>query len=153
MIGKEKLEAYLHQNIPLSQAIGIQVVSLSHREVTLSAPFSNNINHKKTVFGGSLHAVATLTCWSLIHVNLEELHPLDIVITTSTIHYLLPVTSDFEAQCQIPEESVWQRFIAMTRSKGKGRISLKAAIYQDGKLAVDYEGTFAAIKKIGSLQI
>ncbi len=144
---KDNLEKYLHQNIPLSRALGIEILSASPQEMIVGAPFSNNINHKKTVFGGSLHAVATLACWSLIYVNLEELQPLDIVITSSKIDYLLPVTSDFKAHCQIPEENAWKRFITMLRLKGKGRVSLQAMIYQNDRVAVYYEGTFAAIKR------
>ena len=147
MVQKKYLEDYLLLHIPLSQAIGICVASASPQEVTLWAPFSNNINHKKTIFGGSLHAVAILACWSLIHINLEDLNPLDIVITSSTIHYLLPVTSDFKAQCVLPEESAWHRFISMLRLKGKARVILQAKIYQNEKLAVTYEGIFAAIKR------
>ena len=147
MINKESLEAYLHQHIPLSQALGIEIDILSPQEVILKAPFSKNINHKKTVFGGSLHAVATLACWSLLHINLENFPSTDIVIANSKIEYRLPVISDFKAQCKLPEESIWQRFISMLRLKGKGRISLQATIYQDESLAVSYEGTFAAIKR------
>src|SRR5215204_6245420 len=100
-MNKEETEHYLHQHIPISQAMGIQVETASPSTVILYAPFLNNINHKKTAFGGSLHAVATLACWSLLHLHLERLDPLDLVITQSKVNYLLPVTSDFRAQCQI----------------------------------------------------
>ena len=55
------LEKYLHKHIPISSAMGVKVDVASSERVVLSAPFLNNINHKQTVFGGSLHAVATLT--------------------------------------------------------------------------------------------
>jgi thioesterase domain-containing protein len=144
---KKEIEKYLHQYIPISYAMGIQVISASFQEVTLFAPFTNNINHKKTVFGGSLHAVATLACWSLLHLNLQDLNPLDLVITHSNVKYLFPVTTDFQAQCQIPEREVWQRFLKILTLKGKSRIDLQAKIFQNEQLAVDYQGTFAAIKK------
>lgn len=143
----KELENYLHQHIPISQAIGIQVEFASQSEIILYAPFSNNINHKKTVFGGSLHAVATLACWSLLHSNLIDAAPLDLVITQSKVDYLLPVTSDFKARCKMPEETTWQRFITMLLLKGKARIELHAKIYQNEKLALDYQGTFAALKR------
>jgi thioesterase domain-containing protein len=147
MLHKEELEIYLHRNIPLTQAIGIHIESASLQEITLTAPFLNNINHKKTVFGGSLHAVATLACWSLIYMNVVNLKPVEIVITSSTIDYLLPVTSDFKAQCLLPEDSTWKRFLSTLHHKNKARVSLKATIYQDEKLAVDYIGVFAAFKR------
>jgi thioesterase domain-containing protein len=147
MIYQQILEDYIRQNIPISVSMGIQVESASPNEVTLSAPFLNNVNHKKTVFGGSLHAVATLACWGLLHLNLKNLNPIEIVITHSHVDYLTPVVSDFIVQGLFPEEAVWNRFIEMLHSKGKGRIQLEAKIYQGEKLAVDYKGTFAALKR------
>ena len=147
MIKETDLEIYMHQNIPLSQALGIHVDSATPQKVVLTAPFSKNINHKKTVFGGSLHAVATLACWSLIYCNLENLQTFDIVITSSTVQYLKPITCDFTVICEKPEDTKWNRFISALSQKEKGRIALRATISQDGKLAVEYEGTFAAIKR------
>lgn len=142
------LQCYLYEHIPLSEAIGIKVELASLEKVILSAPFANNINHKKTVFGGSLHAVATLACWSLLHLNLknEENQHLQIVITKSDVSYHAPVDADFKAECVRPDPDVWQRFMKMLRSKGKARIELSAKIYHQEHLCVDYIGVFAALK-------
>lgn len=141
------LEKYLHKHIPISSAIGVKVDVASSERVVLSAPFLNNINHKQTVFGGSLHAVATLTCWSLLHVNLIELFndPIQIVIASSEINYLTPVTSDFKAECLHPQINAWDRFITVLRKKGKARLQLSARISENGQLCVDYAGIFVAI--------
>lgn len=146
MIEKKYLEEYIHKNIPLTQSIGITIEAASTQRVVLAAPFLPNINHKKTVFGGSLHALATMACWSLLHLNLNELAPNEIVITQSNVAYLFPVTGDFKAECALPEDLVWKRFLAALQSKGKGRVELEAKIFQGDKLAVDYKGTFAAIR-------
>lgn len=138
------IEKYLYQNIPISQAMGIKVEHASKDRIVLSAPFLNNINHKKTVFGGSLHAVATLACWCLLYVNLDE--TVQIVITKSEVSYLLPVDDQFFVECLMPEEIVWQRFVKTLHAKGKARIHLSAQILHHGKLSVDYKGTFAALK-------
>lgn len=142
------LQNYLLQNIPISSAMGIQVEKASPQQIILSAPLSNNINHKKTVFGGSLHAVATLACWSLIHVNLSQLclDDFQIVITNSEIAYLAPVASDFKAECHMIEPSLWNRFVKMLQKKGKSRLTLQAKIWQGTQLCVDYSGVFAAIE-------
>lgn len=148
-MGEEKieLEKYLHKNIPISKAMGIEVFTASKDKVILKAPFAKNINHKKTVFGGSLHAVATLSCWCWLHLHLKTLNPLDIVITNSNVDYRAPVVADFEARCMQPEEDAWRQFTAMLQAKGKARIVLHAEIVQSGKLAVAFTGTFAAIKR------
>lgn len=146
----EFLEQYLWENIPISSAMGIRVDTASADRVVLKAPLSNNINHKKTVFGGSLHAVATLACWSLLYVNLEELcgKKAHIVIANSEIAYLAPVVSDFTAECTMPEASEWERFVKILQKRGKARIKLCAKIFHEGQLCVDYSGTFAALAQV-----
>ena len=140
------LESYLYQNIPLSKAMGIKIHHESADKVILFAPFANNINHKKTVFGGSLHAAATLACWCLLYLNVHD-PSLQIVITKSEIDYLAPVDSDFTVECLMPEKSIWERFMQMLQSKGKARILLAAKIMHNDKLAVDYQGVFAVLKQ------
>ncbi len=148
-LSKEKAaEEYLFQHIPISQALGVSVEHASSHKIVLRAPLANNINHKKTAFGGSLHAVTTLTCWTLLHVNLASLfgEQVQIVITHSDTSYLAPVVSDFLAECEMPEDATWQRFLKMLQLKGKARIGLTARIYQEGTLSVDYQAVFAAIR-------
>ncbi len=147
---EQELEAYLYHQIPLTQAIGIRVEQAALDKVILFAPLANNINHKHTAFGGSLHAVATLACWSLLYVNLQAIHhdPAQIVITRSEIDYLHPVDTDFRAECVMPNEIIWNRFIQILRLKGRARLSLSAKIYQQNRLCVDYQGVFAALKTI-----
>ena len=66
------LENYIHQQIPISAAMGIRVTRADSRAVELSAPLAPNINHRETVFGGSAAAVATLAAWTLVLVRLRE---------------------------------------------------------------------------------
>lgn len=145
---EKQIETYLHSHIPISRAMGIAVEHASTQKVILCAPFANNINHKKTIFGGSLHAVATLACWTLLYVNLKELHPehVQIVITKSEVDYQAPIDADFKSICLSPDEAVWQRFLKMLRAKGKSRIALSAKIHHNDRVCVDYRAEFAAIK-------
>ncbi|MBA2728284.1 MAG: YiiD C-terminal domain-containing protein [Parachlamydiaceae bacterium] len=145
------LENYLWHQIPISSAMGVQVELATPTRVVIKAPLSNNINHKQTVFGGSLHAVATLACWSLLQVNLLQLKHdnVQIVIASSEIKYLAPVTTDFKAECSMPETSDWKKFIKMLEKKGKARLQLTAHIYQQNQLCVDFSGVFVAIRKNG----
>ncbi len=145
---EKKLQEYLHTHIPISQAMGVEVQNASLEKVILFAPFSKNINHKETVFGGSLHAVATLACWSLLYVNIEHdiKDHIHIVITHSDVSYLAPVDTNFTAECCLPEKTQWDRFLKILRAKGKARVQLSATIYNKNRLAVEYQATFAAIR-------
>lgn len=144
------LEKYLHQRIPASLTLGIRVLEATKQKVVLNAPIALNINHKKTVFGGSLQSVATLSCWCLLFINIEstalkETLQTEIVISESNIKYLAPVTGDFSAKCSIEDIAALERFKITLTKRGMARINLHAIIHQDGRLAVDYHGTFVGI--------
>jgi len=145
IILERDLEEYVLEHIPISAAMGVKVETASPQTIILRASFANNINHKKTVFGGSLHAVATLACWSLLHVNLME-EATQIVIASSEVKYLAPVLQDFKAECNRPDKETWEYFLKTLTKKRKARIGLQAQIFQEGKLCVDYSGIFVAIK-------
>lgn len=146
MIEKNLLQTYLFDHIPISQALGVEIETISDNEIIIAAPFLNNINHKMTVFGGSLHAVATLACWCFMYKQLIHLlGKIEIVISHSEVDYLLPVTSDFKAICSKPDEKAWDVFYKTFSKKGMARIKLNAKIYQNEELAVDYQGTFVVL--------
>lgn len=145
---QKKFQEFLLKSIPIAKAMGISVEHISSTAVSLRAPIANNVNHKNTVFGGSLHSVATLACWSWFHLKLEQAmsQAVPIVIVNSEISYLKPVTSDFVAECKMPDSRDWETFLRTFQKKGKGRLKLNASIFQGNQLCVEYSGTFAAIK-------
>lgn len=141
-----ELQQYFYEQIPLTEHIGVEVVEASSARVLLSAPLQGNTNHKSTVFGGSLHSLATLACWGLVKLCLEK-HSLsgDIVIAGSEVRYLSPVTGKFYAECRCSDAERIERFVAAFVKYGKARIGLDAMVLQDDMLKVAYHGTFAAI--------
>lgn len=140
-------EQYLHSHIPISAAMGVKAIVAERDRVVLRAPLAANINHKSTAFGGSLQALATLSCWTLLHLNLRHTAKAgEIVITSSNINYIRPVTKDFEAEASLPEGNRWPVFLKTFDRRGKARIQLTASIMEDDELAIDYTGSFAALK-------
>lgn len=149
MTDENIIQKYITEHIPISKAIGIKLELISDDEVIISAPFLNNVNHKMTVFGGSLHAVATLACWSLVYKNLIDiLGKIEIVISHSEVDYLVPVDNDFKAICKKPDIAIWEHFNKILNKKRKSRIILNAKIFQGDNVAVNYKGTFVVLKKL-----
>jgi len=142
-IDKFALEKILVEEIPITTAIGINVSDISNNTVILTAPLSNNINHKHTAFGGSLYSVAVLAGWSLLYVQLNELELAShIVIQEGNMKYLHPVKDEISACANLPSNENFQRFIRMYNKKGLSRIQLKVAIHQGNKLAAELTGTY-----------
>src|ERR1700748_1448519 len=106
-----EVEAYLHSNIHLSAAMGVQVKVATPERVLLYAPLGPNINHHRTVFGGSGVVLATLSAWTLLHLRLQQARVVaQLVIQRSSMEYERPIPGDFEAVCGFADESAWQKF-------------------------------------------
>ena len=98
----QALQAYLHDHIPLSRAMAVQVVSIADDAVVLGAPLAPNINHRDTVFGGSASAVAILSAWCLLHLRLTAAGQASrVVIQRNSMDYLAPIAGDFTARARI----------------------------------------------------
>ena len=100
-----ELTAYLRTNIPLTIAMDVSAVRVEPDTVVLEAPLAPNINHRKTVFGGSASALGILAAWSLVHLRLAETkleHRL--VIQRNTMSYDAPIEGTFTATARTPKE-------------------------------------------------
>ena len=139
-----ELETRLHREIPLAAAMQVRVLAISSIESLLAAPLAPNINHKSTAFGGSLHSVAVLACWSLVTWRLQDEDVGYIVIQDSRIEYLKPVDSDFEARAvwaSTEEEAAFQKTLVR---RGLARAKLRAEILCRGEICATLEGSFVA---------
>ena len=141
-----ELTAFLHGKIPLTRAMGVQVVECAER-VVLTAPLAPNVNHLGTAFGGSLHALPTLACYCALWMILRDAG-LDghVVVKRSSASYREPVTGDFRAVCLRPAPALAADFLADVRRHKKARLDL-AAIVEGArdKPAVEFSGSFVAL--------
>ena len=136
------LEHTLHDEIPLSQAMGIRVAAYDGASLKLAAPLAPNTNHKSTAFGGSLYSLAVLCGWGMLHLKLAEagLHK-HIVIQESNIRYLLPVVQDMQAECRLDDLAL-KRFLRTLHKHDRARLSLEVEIKQDDLTAVEFSGRY-----------
>jgi thioesterase domain-containing protein len=140
------LEQYLHRHIPISAAMGITVTAASPAVVELRAALAPNLNHRSTAFGGSVASLAVLAGWSLLRIGLDEVEPIpQIVIQRSTVEYVMPIQSDYDAICCRPSHDTWQRFMQALTRRGRGRLRLRADVNCEGEPAGHLTGEFVAM--------
>jgi thioesterase domain-containing protein len=140
------LEQYLHKHIPLSRAMQVSVVETAADSVTLVAPIEPNINHRGTVFGGSISAVAILAAWSLLHTRLRHAGvEARLVIQRNTVHYDAPIEGPFTATASVPAEGGWDTFLRTFARRGKARIAVSSVLEVGGLVAARFEGHFVAL--------
>jgi thioesterase domain-containing protein len=141
------LEAFLHEKIPLTKAMGLHVAESNAQRLVLEAPLANNKNHLGTAFGGSLHALPTLACYAALWTLLREAG-IDghVVVKRSEAAYRAPVTGTLRAVCLRPSGAVAEEFISDLRRHKKARMELTAIVEgANGKSAVEFSGSFVAV--------
>jgi len=143
----KSLEAFLHEKIPLTKAMGLHVAESNARRLVLEAPLDRNVNHLGTAFGGSLHALPTLACyaglWTLLREAGIDGH---VVVKRSQAHYRSPVTGTLRAVCVRPPAALVKEFILDLQRHRKARMELAAVVEGgDGKPAVEFSGSFVAV--------
>lgn len=140
------VEAYLHEHIPLSAALGARVLAADPSGVTLSAPLEPNLNHRQTGFGGSISALSILAGWTFLHVTVRpQVAGGNIVIQRSEIEFLRPVASSFEALCLPPDGPAWQGFLDSLTRKRRGRIRLGVRVVAAGELVALFRGQYVVV--------
>lgn len=141
-----ELEQVLHHDIPLTRQMGIRVIDWQNHRLRLHLPLAPNVNHKSTLFGGSLYCGAVLAGWGWLHLRLREAGIDDghIVIQDGQISYPLPVREDAIAVCDAPDVAQWDRFITTYQRRGRARLELPTRIHaQDNdESAVKFTGQF-----------
>ncbi len=145
-----ELQAYLHREIPVSEAMGVVVMEPGPERVVLEAPLAPNTNHRSTAFGGSVSTLATLAGWALIHRRLREAgNPAQVVIQSGATEYLLPVHTGFRATCHGVDEAEWRRLVRTLERSGMGRARVHVEVEAEGEVVVRFEGAYVALRPSG----
>ncbi|RRV03913.1 thioesterase [Pseudomonas sp. v388] len=146
----QALEQVLHRDIPLTREMGVRVIDWQQHRLRLHLPLAPNVNHKSTLFGGSLYCGAVLAGWGWLHLRLREAGIEDghIVIQDGQISYPLPVRGDAIALCDAPDAAQWNKFITTYQRRGRARLILQTRITaQDSDAdAVRFTGQFVLHK-------
>ena len=136
------LEKVLHEQIPITSRMGIEVTDFDGIRLTLRADFGCNTNVHGTAFAGSLYSLAVLSGWGLLYLKLGEdnMHP-KIVVHEGSIKYKAEVVGMIEASCvSVPVE--YDRFKKELQSRSKARIQLTSSILSGDHVAVLYSGEY-----------
>jgi len=146
----DEITAYLHQHIPLSRHLGAAVEAYDGASLRLGAPLAPNLNHRSTAFGGSLSALAILSGWTLLHLNLRERAiECRLVIQRSSFDFQEPVDGDFTVTSTLPEAAAWERFLATLARHDRARVTVAGTARCASGVGGRHEGTYVALRSGG----
>jgi len=142
----QEVTRYLHEQMPLTAAMGVVVTQAEDGLTRLIAPLGPNLNHQQTAFGGSIAALGITAGWVYLHTRLqrEGLAP-RLIIQKSQVEYLAPIAGELEACCAAPPQEEWDAFVSMLRKRGRARISRPAQIQCQGRISAIHQGSYVAI--------
>lgn len=125
--------------------MGVSVQAATTDTVILFAPLEPNINHKRTVFGGSASAATILAAWSLLYLRLvEEGHDCEIVIQSNDMAYDRPIIEAFTATSSLADSSVLPMFLKTLVRREHARIEVQSALACKGVIVGRLKGSFVA---------
>lgn len=145
-MNNKELEKYLHDHIPLSKAMEVEVRNASSENVVLFAPLAPNINHRDTVFGGSASAIAILSAWCLLFVRLKrQAQSGRIIIRRNSMLYEKPISGGFTAIAQSPDEKAWLKVVDALKRNRMARVAVISILECDGQTVGKLEGEFVVL--------
>ena len=136
-------EKFLHEQIPITRAMGVRVVAYDAEGFAVEAPVALNSNHLRTAFGGSINAVATLAAYGFLWLELNDAAA-HVVVAESSIRFLRPVREMIRATCLRPAANDLAAFRRAFAEKGKARIDLRVNVTEAGETAAEFQGIFVA---------
>ncbi|WP_020407912.1 YiiD C-terminal domain-containing protein [Hahella ganghwensis] len=140
----ELLQNTFYSDIPITQAMKLQVLKYDGMSLTLRAPLPPNRNDKGTAFGGSLYSTAVLAGWGLIYLMTKERNlQADIMIHESHSRFIAPVTSDITATCGFDSEEQIEKALKLFHRRGLARFQLNTRINAGMSDAMTFEGSYA----------
>lgn len=138
-----EIERYLHQEIPITRAMGARVESCDEEKLVLTAPLEPNHNHLGTAFGGSLNTLAMLAGYVLVWLEVQD-HGCHVVVRDAAIRFRKPVTGTLRACGRRPDAATARAFREEFAREGRARLRLEVSIAEDGETAVEFAGTYVA---------
>ncbi len=143
----DEITAYVHQHIPITASLRARIEWYDGDSVRVSAPLAPNLNHTGTVFGGSLSAVAILSGWVLLHLQLQDRGiAARVVIQRTALEFEAPVDGDFTATATLPQAPAWDRFLATLSRHRSARVTVASSLACASGVGGRHEGTYVATR-------
>jgi thioesterase domain-containing protein len=137
---------YAHEHIPITKQMGIMVLAVDDAQISLLAPHAPNINHRETIFGGSISSLGILAGWALLWAKLQaEETPNRLVIQSSSTNFIKPATDAIVASCTC-DRAHWQTFYTTLKRHGKARITLNAKTRCGETIVATHTGQYVAMR-------
>ncbi len=152
----EDLQRYIAEHIPIVARNGFRIDAGPEGPSVLGT-YRDHINHRNSVFGGSLSNALILASWAAVRTLVVNrgLTGATVVIQSQTVDFLKPVVRDFRARASALGERETTRFFALLDRFGKGRLIVDAVVthQDDSEELARFRGEFVVvIPRVGDVE-
>ena len=140
----DELQKKLHNEIPLTKLMNINIKEYNEKELITTAPLNININDKGTAFGGSLSTMTIISSWSLCWLISKELgfNSKNIVVIKNENSYKKPVTKDIVCYTQKPSQQEIATLKEKLQTKKSASIKINSIIIENNETCVEFQGYY-----------
>lgn len=138
------LENKLHNEIPLTKFMDLEITKYDEKELITIAPLNKNINDKGTAFGGSLATLTIISGWSICWLISKELeiNSENIVVIKNEHSYRKPVTKELICHTKRPTKYEIENLKNKLLLKKSASIKISSQIIEDDEICVDFTGYY-----------
>ena len=138
----------LHSELPLTNAMGVELTAWDGSTVQLTAPLAPHVNHTATAFGGSIASLAILPGYTPLFLVLRDRALLaHILIQKSALDFVRPIDTTFTAIATLPAAAELDAFLTTLQQKRRSRITMDSRILTKDMLAATHTGLYVAIRQ------
>ena len=140
----DELQEKLHNEIPLTKVMNINIKNYNDKELITTAPLDININDKGTAFGGSLSTMTIISSWSMCWLISKELgfDSKNIVIIKNENSYKKPVTKEIICLTQKPSNEELNILKQKLETKKSASIKINSTIIENNEICVEFQGYY-----------
>ena len=137
----KELQEIMHELIPMSRFMGVEVSEYKRDTLTLTAPLEKNINHQKSAFGGSVFALAALAGWGILQLKLHELDlSCNTVVGDAKVKFLKPIREDLV--CKVKVDNSHTQLLKGIEKNGSAVVELDTKFFAEGIKAMTSRSTY-----------
>jgi len=145
-LDSHEITRYLHEQIPITAAMEIEVAEFSGPSVRVTAPLAANLNHQQSAFGGSISTVGIVAGWAVLWGNFRiRSLPINLVIAHTETEMGRPACGDLVAVTRPLGDKAISELLLALEQFGKARTNVTADIFCQDQLVAKSTGTFVAL--------
>jgi len=144
-VSMTQLTTWLHGELPLTKAMGVEVASWDGKRIVVVAPLGLNVNHTETAFGGSISSLGILAGWAMLSLMLKERGVgCRVLIQKSSTDFLRPIDTEITATASLGEKEA-EELVEVMKKKRRGRLVVESEVLSRKTVAAKHVGTYVMI--------